>query len=86
MLSGCAELRVRVQRRLSGEARGLLGRAEAALALARVRDEPTFHAPVFVVTHRPAETIVKRGRHVLHLRHRRDRARPGPRPGGRRIQ
>jgi hypothetical protein len=25
-------------------------------------------------------------RHVLHLRHRRDRARPGPRPGGRRIQ
>jgi dihydrofolate reductase len=24
-------------------------------------EEPTFRAPVFVVTHRPAETIVKRG-------------------------
>ena len=24
-------------------------------------EEPTFHAPVFVVTHRPAETIVKEG-------------------------
>ena len=25
------------------------------------RDEPVFHAPCFVVTHRPAETIVKDG-------------------------
>lgn len=24
-------------------------------------EEPTFHAPCFVVTHRPAETIVKKG-------------------------
>jgi dihydrofolate reductase len=25
-------------------------------------EQPTFHAPCFVVTHRPAETIVKKGR------------------------
>jgi hypothetical protein len=33
----------------------------ADLGIVSGGDEPTFHAPVFVVTHRLAETIVKRG-------------------------
>jgi len=36
------------------------GGARAVLALAW-GEEPSFHAPVFVVTSRPAETIVKQG-------------------------
>jgi dihydrofolate reductase len=39
----------------------IIGRRMADLGIGPWGDEPTFHAPVFVVTHRPAETIVKRG-------------------------
>lgn len=37
------------------------GRRMADLGIGPWGDEPVYHAPVFVVTHRPAETIVKRG-------------------------
>ena len=33
----------------------------ADLGIRHWGEEPTYHAPVFVVTHRPAETIVKHG-------------------------
>src|SRR5215216_3650068 len=39
----------------------IIGRRMANLGIGPWGDEPTFHAPVFVVTHRPAETVVKRG-------------------------
>lgn len=39
----------------------IIGRRMADLGIGPWGEEPTFHAPVFVVTHRPAETIVKRG-------------------------
>ena len=37
----------------------VLGRRMADLGIGPWGEEPTFHAPCFVVTHRPAETIVK---------------------------
>lgn len=39
----------------------ILGRRMADLGIGPWGDEPTFHAPCFVVTHRPAETIIKKG-------------------------
>jgi dihydrofolate reductase len=39
----------------------ILGRRMADLGIGPWGDEPTYHAPCFVVTHRPAETIVKKG-------------------------
>ncbi len=39
----------------------ILGRRMADLGIGPWGEEPTFHAPCFVVTHRPAETIVKKG-------------------------
>src|SRR5262245_14375171 len=39
----------------------IAGRRLAALGIPHWGEEPTFHAPCFVVTHRPAETVVKRG-------------------------
>jgi dihydrofolate reductase len=39
----------------------IVGRRMADLGIGPWGEEPTFHAPCFVVTHRPAETIVKRG-------------------------
>ncbi|MGH9026184.1 MAG: dihydrofolate reductase family protein [Acidimicrobiia bacterium] len=39
----------------------ILGRRMADLGIGPWGEEPTFHAPCFVVTHRPAETIVKQG-------------------------
>ena len=39
----------------------IIGRRMADLGIGPWGEEPTFHAPVFVVTHRPAETIVKEG-------------------------
>jgi dihydrofolate reductase len=39
----------------------VLGRRIADLGIGPWGDDPTFHAPCFVVTHRPAETIVKKG-------------------------
>ena len=39
----------------------IVGRLMADLGIGPWGEEPTFHAPVFVVTHRPAETIEKKG-------------------------
>jgi dihydrofolate reductase len=39
----------------------IVGRRMADLGIVHWGEEPTFHAPVFVVTSRPAETIVKAG-------------------------
>jgi dihydrofolate reductase len=39
----------------------VLGRRMVDLGIGPWGEEPTFHAPCFVVTHRPAETIVKKG-------------------------
>src|SRR5918999_5696560 len=39
----------------------IIGRRMADLGIGPWGEEPVFHAPCFVVTHRPAETIVKRG-------------------------
>ena len=39
----------------------ILGRRMTDLGIGPWGEEPTFHAPCFVVTHRPAETIVKKG-------------------------
>ncbi len=39
----------------------IMGRRMADLGIGPWGEEPTFHAPCFVVTHRPAETIVKNG-------------------------
>ena len=39
----------------------IVGRRMADLGIGPWGEEPTFHAPVFVVTHRPADTIVKKG-------------------------
>jgi dihydrofolate reductase len=39
----------------------ILGRRMADVGIGPWGEEPTFHAPCFVVTHRPAETVVKKG-------------------------
>ena len=39
----------------------VMGRRMADLGIWPWGDEPTFHAQCFVVTHRPAETITKKG-------------------------
>jgi dihydrofolate reductase len=39
----------------------IVGRRMADLGIGPWGEEPAFHAPCFVVTHRPAETIVKKG-------------------------
>ena len=39
----------------------IVGRRMADLGIGPWGDEPVFHAPVFVVTHRPAQTVEKRG-------------------------
>jgi dihydrofolate reductase len=45
----------------SGTGALIIGRRMADLGIGPWGEEPTFHAPVFVITHRPAETVVKRG-------------------------
>jgi hypothetical protein len=51
----------------------ILGRRMADLGIGLSGDEPTFHASCFIVTPPSCSTIVKAGRHVVHLRPRRDR-------------
>jgi dihydrofolate reductase len=52
----------RLQReKFAGIGSVIVGRRMADLGIRYWGDEPAFHAPVFVVTHRPAETIVRRG-------------------------
>ncbi len=45
----------------SGIGAVIVGRRMADLGIGSWGEEPVFHAPVFVVTNRPAETVVKRG-------------------------
>jgi dihydrofolate reductase len=45
----------------SGIGAVIMGRRMVDLGIGPWGDEPVFHAPCFVVTHRPAETIVKAG-------------------------
>ena len=45
----------------SGIGAVLMGRRMADLGIGAWGEEPSYHAPVFVVTNRPAETIVKSG-------------------------
>src|SRR5437763_17150246 len=47
--------------RFSGIGALILGRRMADVGIALWGEEPTFRAPCFVVTRRPAETIVKAG-------------------------
>ena len=47
--------------RFSGVGAFILGRRMADLGIGPWGEEPVFHAPCFVVTHRPAETIVRKG-------------------------
>jgi hypothetical protein len=68
-----ASARLDVRREVNGRVRALsdehfssiaaliLARRMADLGIGPWGDEPTFHAPCFVVTHRPAETIIKKG-------------------------
>jgi dihydrofolate reductase len=39
----------------------IIGRRMAELGIGAWGEEPVFHAPCFVLTHRPAQTIVKKG-------------------------
>jgi dihydrofolate reductase len=39
----------------------IMGRRMADLGIGPWGEEPTYHAPCFIVTHRPAETIVEKG-------------------------
>ncbi len=45
----------------SGIGAVIMGRRMVDLGIGLWGDEPVFHAPCFVVTHRPAETITKKG-------------------------
>ncbi len=56
-----AEIEAYENDHFSGIGAVIVGRRMADLGIVHWGDEPTFHAPVFVVTHRPAETIVKKG-------------------------
>ncbi len=47
--------------RFSSSGAVIVGRLMADLGIGPWGEEPTFHAPVFVVTHRAAETIEKKG-------------------------
>jgi len=38
-----------------------MGRPMVGLGIGAWGEEPTFHAPCFVITHRPADTIIKKG-------------------------
>jgi dihydrofolate reductase len=49
------------QERLASTGALVMGRTMFDVGVGPWGDEPVFHAPVFVVTHRPAEPIVKTG-------------------------
>jgi dihydrofolate reductase len=56
-----AEATASEQERLAGTGAYLMGRTMLEVGLEPWGDDPPFHAPVYVVTHRPAEPIVKAG-------------------------
>ncbi|HEU5103480.1 MAG TPA: dihydrofolate reductase family protein [Roseiflexaceae bacterium] len=49
------------EERLASTGAFLMGRTMLDVGIGPWGDEPPFHAPVFIVTHRPAEPIVKAG-------------------------
>lgn len=63
MFAGRSETEARAfeEERFASTGAVLMGRTMLDLGLGPWGDEPSFHAPVFVVTHRPAEPIVKAG-------------------------
>ena len=56
-----AEARAWQTEHFSGIGAVIMGRRIVDLGIGHWGEEPVFHAPCFVVTHRPAETIVKKG-------------------------
>jgi dihydrofolate reductase len=56
-----AEIRTFQAEHFAGIGALVIGRRMADLGIGPWGEEPAFHAPVFVVTTRPAETIVKKG-------------------------
>jgi dihydrofolate reductase len=56
-----AEVETFLAERLASTGAFLMGRTMLDVGIGPWGDEPVFHAPVFVVTHRPAEPIVKAG-------------------------
>jgi dihydrofolate reductase len=56
-----AEVEAFLEQRLASLGACVFGRMMLDVGIGPWGDEPPFHAPVFVVTHRPAETIVKAG-------------------------
>jgi dihydrofolate reductase len=56
-----AEAEAFEEERLASSGAFVMGRTMLDVGIAPWGDNPTFHAPVFVVTHRPAEPIVKAG-------------------------
>ena len=56
-----AEARAFEEERFASTGAVLMGRTMLDVGIGPWGDDPTFHAPVFVVTHRPAEPIVKAG-------------------------
>ncbi len=55
------EARTDEEERLASTGAFLMGRTMLDVGIGPWGEEPPFHAPVFVVTHRPAEPIVKAG-------------------------
>lgn len=55
------EARAWMTEKLAGIGAVIMGRRMVDLGMRFWGEEPVFHAPCFVVTHRPAETIVKEG-------------------------
>ncbi len=56
-----SEVHSLLEQRLASTGAFLMGRTMLDVGIGPWGDDPTFHAPVFVVTHRPAEPIVKAG-------------------------
>ena len=56
-----AESKAWQTKHFSGVGAVIMGRRMVDLGIGRWGEEPVFHAPCFVVTHRPAEMIVKNG-------------------------
>lgn len=56
-----AEAEAFLEERLASTGAYVFGRTMLDVGIGPWGDEPPFHAPVFVVTHRPAEMIVKAG-------------------------
>ena len=63
MFAGKAEAEATAweEERLASTGAFLMGRTMLDVGIAPWGDNPTFHAPVFVVTHRPAQSIAKAG-------------------------